>query len=746
MALPTVRAHVGADRRYAWLGPALLVTTLRGECGGADTLSGFYFREARHLGRLALECDGEPLWLCADGQAANDELSFVYSWPEVTGFGGGGSDASDDHVQRNASGIPQRALELRLHHRVALTGMETTLAVTNRGGERVRFTLGWLVDADFADLQEALSEHRQQHGDTSCETIEGGLHLRYRHPELALSTIVTVDSDADVRVTDRRIDQLLDLAPNESRTLRLSIGAVDAGLGGDATGAVARRRHLDTWRMRLTKLETPGDSAAAHVISQAVSDLGSLALLEGRQDEWMAIQAGIPLYPALFGRDAITSGWQAAMFDQGEMIDAALSRLGRLQGERVLQWRDEEPGRIPQQVRMGPVSRLNLNPFGRSYADFASPLLFVIGLAHRYAWCGDKEVLKKHWDAARRVLDWARTYGDPDRDGYLEYETVSPLGPKNQGWKDSGRAILYEDGKAVPAPIATCDLQGYWFAAQQLMSVLSGVMGERQSAKDLWADAASLRDRFNRDWWLEDEGFVALALDPKKRVVRTLTSNVGQCLATGIIDKQHLPRVVGRLFQPDLFSGWGIRTLSTDHPSYHPLAYHLGSVWAVENATIAFGLRRFGFDQRSMELCGALFDLARCYERGRIPECVGGYARTLSDHPGAYPRANPIQAWNLSAFPMLLQSMLGLQPVAPLHLLVVDPILPEWMPELIVRDLRLGGSVATLRFHRDRKGVTHADVMHHRGPFHLVRQPPPESLHAGIGDRFRALADGILHH
>ena len=746
MALPSVRAHVGADRRYAWLGPAMLVTTLRGECGEADHLSGFYFREARHVAKLALRIEDEPLWLCADGQASNDELSFVYSWPEVTSFGGGGSDAADDAVVRHPGGVPQRALAIRVHHRIALTGMETSVAVANHGGERVRVTLSWLVDADFADLQETLSEHRQQHGDTSCESTEGGLHFRYRHPELALSTLVTVEGAAEVNLSDRRIDQLLDLAPGAERTLRLTVGALDTGLGGDAAGAVERRRHLDRWRMRLTSLDTTRDNTAVRIITQAIHDLGSLALLEGKRDEWMTVQAGIPLYPALFGRDAITSGWQAAMFDQGEMIDAALSRLGRMQSERVFQWRDEEPGRIPYQVRMGPVSRLNLNPFGKSYADFASPLLFIIGLAHRYAWCGDRKVLQKHWDVARRVLDWTRLHGDRDGDGYLEYETMSPLAPKNQGWKDSGRAIVYEDGRSVPAPIATCDLQGYWYSALQLMSVLSAVMGERTSAKDLWADAGALRERFNRDWWLEDEGFFALALDPGKRVVRTLTSNVGQCLATGIIDRTHLPRVVGRMFQPDLFSGWGIRTLATGHPSYHPLSYHLGSVWPVENATIAFGLRRFGFDQRCMDLCSGLFDLARLYEQGRMPECVGGYARTLSDHPGAYPRANPIQAWNLSAFPMLLQSMLGLQPVAPLHLLVVDPILPEWMPELIVRDLRLGSAVATLRFHRDAKGVSHADVMHHRGPFHLVRQPPPESLHAGIGDRFRALADGILHH
>jgi glycogen debranching enzyme len=255
-----------------------------------------------------------------------------------------------------------------------------------------------------------------------------------------------------------------------------------------------------------------------------------------------------------------------------------------------------------------------------------------------------------------------------------------------------------------------------------------------------------LKARFNRDWWMEEEGFVALALDPDKRPARSVTSNAGHCLASGIISDEHLPRVVGRLFAPDMFSGWGIRTLSTEHPSYNPLAYHLGTVWPVENATIAFGLRRFGFDARAVDLARATIDLASLYERGRIPECVGGYARSEFPHPGAYPRANPIQAWNQSAFPLLLHTILGLQPVATLSLLVVDPVLPSWLPEVVVRDLRLGGAVATLRFWRDRSGESHAEVVRKRGTFHLLRQPPPESLTTGLRDRMGALVESVLHH
>jgi glycogen debranching enzyme len=416
-----------------------------------------------------------------------------------------------------------------------------------------------------------------------------------------------------------------------------------------------------------------------------------------------------------------------------------------MQSDRVYEWRDEEPGRIPYQVRRGPLALLDVNPYSAYYADFASPLMFVIALAHLYSWTGDKRSIQRHWDVARRILEWARTYGDKDGDGYLEYQTRSTKGTKNQGWKDSGDAIVYDDGTAVPTPIGTCELQGYWFAAQQLMAFLSAAMGEYGDAKALWRSAADLKERFNRDWWDDAEGSIVLALDPDKRQVRAVTSNAGHCITCGIISDTHLPPVVGRLFAPDMFSGWGIRTLSSDHRAYNPLSYHLGTVWAVEQATIAFGLRRFGFDTRALEIVQALFDLAEQYPEHRIPECIGGYPRGEKGGPGAYPRANTPQLWNASAFPLLLHTVLGFQPVAPLETLFIDPVLPAWLPEVIVHDLRLADARATLRFWRDGSGASHGEVLEKRGTFRLVKQPPLESLTAGVVDRLAALLDSVRH-
>lgn len=297
----------------------------------------------------------------------------------------------------------------------------------------------------------------------------------------------------------------------------------------------------------------------------------------------------------------------------------------------------------------------------------------------------------------------------------------------------------------MPAPIATCEIQGYWFAAQQLMSVLSWVMGASDDARAYWRSAEDLKTRFNRDWWVPEESSIALAMDPDKRLVRAVTSNIGHCIATGIVSNEHLPAAVGRLFAPDMFSGWGVRTLSSSHKAYNPFSYHCGTVWAVEQATIAFGLRRFGFDARALDLAAAMFDLASLYPEYRIPECVGGWARGDRPTPGAYPRANTPQLWNASAFPLLVHTLLGLQPVAPLNLLVVDPRLPVWMPEVVLEGLRLGEATATLRFWRDRDGTCHADTVRTHGTLRLVHQPPPESLTAGIRDRMTALIDTVMH-
>jgi glycogen debranching enzyme len=620
-----------------------------------------------------------------------------------------------------------------------------SVRISNHSTRRVAAEIAWVLGADFADIQEAHEGKRDQHAEVGRDISGARLTFTYEHPQLHYRTVAQPIGATPWAVSEQAFTTHVELDPQQAIVLGVQVDPSGADGKAPFDDTEAREQRLRTWQQQLTRITIPPNRAAERVVSANVRDFASFPLLEGPPDEWLTLQAGMPLYPALFGRDTLTAGWQAAFLDCGESLDASLTRLGRLQSDRVHDWRDEEPGRIPYQVRRGPLAILDLNPYAAYYADFASPLMFVISLAHLYSWSGDQRTVYRHWDAARRVLDWARRYGDKDGDGYLEYHTRSAKGTKNQGWKDSGDAIVHDDGTPVPAPIGTCELQGYWFAAQQLMAILCGAMGEYAEAKALWASASDLKERFNRDWWDEQEGSVVLALDPDKRQIRAVTSNVGHCIACGIIDDPHLPRVVGRLFAPDMFSGWGIRTLSSAHRAYNPLSYHLGTVWAVEQATIAFGLRRFGFNARAVEIARALFDLAELYPESRIPECIGGYSRGEDGGPGAYPRANTPQLWNASAFPLLIHTLLGLQPVAPIETLFVDPVLPTWLPELVLQDLRLAGATVSLRFWRDRSGSSHAEVLDQRGTFHLVKQPPPESLSAGAADRLAALFDSLRH-
>ena len=742
----SILARVLSDVRYAWYGPSMLITSASGECRDSSRLTGFYFREARHLSVLQLEINGTSPWLCAEGVTGHRQLDFVFVYPELTRFGGGGTDVADDTTWTDTHGVAQRAVDVRLTERLRFDGLDILLTLANRSSSPVNLRIAWILGADFADIGEAFSGSREQRAEVRTEPLDEGLCFRYEHARLPLATRVTASGGQGWTLGDNRLVGQVRLEPQGIADTTVAITATDESRTPDADAEARRTRRVQAWSSACTTIEIPRNGGVERLVRQAAADIVSLASLDGEEDEWLTPQAGIPLYPAIFARDAFTAGWQAAFLDGGEFAESALTFVGRLQSNRIDDWRDEQPGRVPYQVRRGPLARLGLTPYSAYYADFASPFMYIIALGHRVAWSGSDVTLERHWDTACRLLDWAREYGDADGDGYLEYQTRSSRGTKNQGWKDSGNAILYEDGRPVPAPLGTCELQGYWFAAQQVMAVLNWMRGRDGDARALWDASLDLKRRFNRDWWMEEEGFYALALDQEKRLARSITSNVGHCLATGIIDAERIPRVVDRLFAPDMFSGWAIRTLSTAHPSYNPLSYHLGTVWPVENASIVFGLRRYGLDTRAVELAGGLFDLGQLYDFGRTPECVGGYARTDFPHPGAYPRANPVQLWNQSAYIMLLHALLGLQPVAPLHTLGVDPILPSWLPEVTLRNLRLGDATATIRFTRSDSGAAHADVVEKQGTFHLVHQPPPESLHASVLDRLAALIRSLWHH
>ena len=719
---------------YAWRGPSILVVD-----GGSrvrhDALTGWYFRQARYLSRLELELAGRTPHICSIADVAPNTLEATYIFPEVERGGGGGSGSGG---LGRRDGLLFRNFDVRLRSVVHPASIEITLILASRWQHEVALDVAWRIGADFAPLDDVLFGRIPD-----SRSIAGGVVFRHVHEVLRFETHVRA-TGAQWMYDGARLGAHVRFERQRPVTLTLHVRAVDDVDPIDSAGERARDARVDEWQQDTVQLYAPGEPPFVEFANRAADDLGSFALLDGAEDEWLTPGAGVPLYLMMWGRDALTASWQAGLLDRGTMLGDVLTCLTRLQGTRVDPARDEEPGRIINQAKRDPASRVGVSPFDRYYADVASPFMFIIGLGYYYTLTGDLDRVRRHMDAAQRVLEWAEQYGDRDGDGYIEYLTKARNGPRHQGWKDSENAVVYEDGRQVDPPIAACEIQGYYHVSLQFMAALSAATGDRSRGLELWRRARELKERFNRDFWMDDEGFVAFGLDAEKRQIRALTSNGAQCLPTGIVSDDHIPRLVRRMFEPDLFSGWGIRTLSTGNAAYNPLDYHLGSVWPVENASILFGLRRYGFDDRALELARALYDLARLWPGGRTPECVGGYDRDEFEHPGAYPQANRPQMWNQSIWPILTQSLLGIVPCAPLGLLLVDPVLPAWLPELTVKRLRVGDAIVSLRFERDADGASRWEVVEQQGTLRVVRQPWLESFSSDLLERIGGLAEAAL--
>ncbi len=498
------------------------------------------------------------------------------------------------------------------------------------------------------------------------------------------------------------------------------------------------------WRIGATQLET-STSTVQHAWDRARTDLGALALGDGSsQAERLAPAAGVPLYVTLFGRDAATAAGQALLLSPA-LAEGTLQVLARHIGTKDDDFFDEQPGRMPQQVRDGPLGLLRITPWLHDYGDYAAPCAFLVLLGAYHLVSGNLEVVRAVLDPARRVLDWLNTRADIDGDGFLEYQTRSPKGQKHQGWKDSEDAVVDHLGHQVEPPVAACEIQGYWYAALQLMAEVFLATGDPARGLELIRQAQDLKRRFNERFWLTEEQFIAFGLGPDKQPLRSIVSNAGHCLATGIVDGEHAEAVVRRMLEPDMFSGWGIRTLSANNPAFNPFNYHLGSVWPVENATTALGMKRYGFGAECNVIAKAMFDATELFELHRLPEVFGGLQRDdRHPHPGIYPDSCAPQAWSASAIVWLVQAMLGLWTFAPLHVLVVEPELPAWLPHLILRNIRVADAWISIEFNRDSGGATDYRVLQRGGDIRVIRQPPPQDRRVTAATRLRELVESLL--
>jgi glycogen debranching enzyme len=516
------------------------------------------------------------------------------------------------------------------------------------------------------------------------------------------------------------------------------------------TGTLAefdvRRR---TFLEESTTFASPQSRGLAPVVlealDQAKADLASLRLYDLDRDEraWTTA-AGLPTYVALFGRDAVTTAWQAALASTA-LMRGSLVELARWQGRESNNWRDEQPGRMLHEAHTGPNAALNVNPRARYYGSATTSAFYPVAVAELWHWTGHRELVRPLLPVALAAVRWLDQYGDLDGDGFYEYQTRSEHGVRHQGWKDSEDAMEYEDGTPVKPPIATCEEQAFAYLGKLHLSEELWWLGEKNEARRLFREAGELKRRFNDVFWLEDEGFYAMALDPDKRPVRSAGSNPGHALATGIVDGTLALRTAGRLVARDLFSGWGVRTLGSAHPAYNPYSYHRGSVWPVEHGPFALGLMRYGLHDQVEIICRAQFEAAALFDFCRLPELFSGHPRD-DDHPfpALYPQTNAPQAWSAGAVFCFVQAMLGLYPYAPLNALLVDPHMPEWLPELTLERLRVGDAVVTLRFFRRDDGRSDYRVLEQRGRLHVLRQPSPWSLTATPGERLIDLLTSLL--
>ncbi|HET7036950.1 MAG TPA: glycogen debranching N-terminal domain-containing protein [Thermomicrobiaceae bacterium] len=720
---PRAELRARANHRFTYGGRSLLISDVFGVV--RDDPEGFYFENTRLLCRDRLLADGQPL------------IPFVASPVDGSGF------LAYAEVPESGS-IPPRSILLTLR-RFVEDGLrqELTIESFHRAGP-LRFELALELAADFADLTEAESGTRQQTGpvETSWDAARRELCFRYQHPKLDRAVAVRVVAAPDGFTWDQAraaFVAALTLEPRQPLAITLSVEPIFDGRRHVPPPrrfgqAVSPLDHLRRELSRNIPRLIASNAGVVRTWETATRDLAASPL--GVESGPAAAIAGLPMYQQLFGRDTLTIGWQAALA-LPLLLRGALRMNAAWQGTVIDDWRDEEPGKLLHQARNGPLSALGYNPFSAYYGDYATPPDFIAMLGQYLLWTNDLAEVRRLLPAARATLQWLDRYGDRDGDGLLEYVTRSSGGLTNQGWKDSWNAIVYPDGGIVSDPIATCEIQGYWYAGLQQLAFVFAAAGDEAYAVELWRQAARLKRRFNDAFWMEDEGFYAMALDPDKRQVRSIASNPSQLLVTGIVPPARGRRVVRRLMQPDLFSGWGIRTLSSEHPAYNPFSYHLGSVWPVDTGTAALGFARYGCFHELHRLAEGLFAAADLFNANQLPEVLGGVPRDAAHpHPGIYPESNQPQGWSGSSVVLTIQALLGLRPAAPLGLLLVDPALPAWLPELELRGIRVGNARLNLRAWRDGERTRYR-VYRQAGRVRVLRQPPPNGPHGTLLGRAR---------
>ena len=666
---------------------------------------GLYVQDTRIISAWDIYANGESWELLSSGTPNHDLARIFLTNPSVT---------TEDGT------IVERTLELAITRRIG-GGVHEDLDLRNHGARPVRFNLEIAVRSDFADIFEVKSGRivRRGHITTDWEPATQSLTTTYINRDFRRVLSVRADrisSQTQAVYANGRISIEIALEPGGTWHACLLYGVAAGEQWLDIPAACTATappgptiNGSRAWQRELTRI-TCSNPNMQSLILQAVEDMAALRLpfpaTAGGADSFVVPAAGLPWFVALFGRDSLIVALQTITLWPGFAL-GALEILGRWQASERDGHRDAEPGKIPHELRIGELAHFGLIPHTPYYGTADATPLYLIVLYAAWRATGDPALLTRHLARAEACLAWIDADGDRDQDGLQEHQTRSGVGYENQGWKDSGDALVHADGSPVTGSKALCELQAYVFAAWRGMAEIYDHLGRAADARRLRDKADAIYRLFNEKYWNEAEGYYAFALDGAKRPALSVASNAGHCLWCGIVAPERAARVVARLMAPDMASGWGIRTLASTHPAYNPLSYQRGSVWPHDNGIIAAGMARYGFHDQAGEVTRQVTDAGSYFMLHQLPELYAGFPRDPTSFPVQYLGANVPQAWAAGAVFHMVQTLLGIELDAPRGELRIDPHLPDWLPDITLHDLRVGKERFSIAFRRDGAATRH---------------------------------------
>lgn len=634
-------------------------------CGPGGDISGegaegLFVRNARALSRWRLRVDGQPLEPLAGFTEQPFCGRFVARAP-----------------RRAGTVEPTLVVERR---RYVGAGMREDIILHNHGPEAAGLSLSLELGCDLADLFEVKLGRPRSGREVNVEAGPQTWTARGRHGTGERTVIVTAPGAAvstDALIWRTVVEPHGTWRTSVEVTIEVDRTTLSPRFTLDApVERAAPAEGMSEWRREspCLRVDSPSLSAAFY---RSETDLSALRVSDPSAPDLPAVAAGAPWFMALFGRDSLITSWMTLPVNR-QLAVGTLAALARYQGRSVDPLTEEEPGRILHELRLGVDSALALGGAERYYGSVDATPLFVVVLAELARWGAPAEVIDGLLPAADRALDWIARFGDRDGDGLVEYQRSTDRGLRNQGWKDSLDGINFADGTVAEPPIALVEVQAYVYAAYKGRSYLAARQGDRQAARYWSEQARTMKKRIDQRFWLPDQGFYAVGLDRDKRPIDSLTSNVGHVLWAGAAQADKAAVIAERLLSPEMFSGYGIRTLATTMGAYNPVSYHNGSVWPHDNALAVAGLVRYGLRRHAQRIAAGLIDAA-AYFSGRLPELFCGFDKEDYQGPVPYPNACSPQAWAAATPIALVRAMLGLEPDVPAgRLSVVPAIPPEW--------------------------------------------------------------------